>query len=143
MVLLHYFFFDKKKFREHVSKGKFLEHAKVLDNYYGTLRQTVMSTVNKGKNVIMDVDVQGAAQIKRKLKDGCVTVFIVPPSFEVLEKRLKGRKTESKKSIAKRLSLGKKEMKDRKKYDYIIVNDKVKDAVKYLECIVDLEKSEK
>ncbi|HDT14664.1 MAG TPA: guanylate kinase, partial [Firmicutes bacterium] len=118
-----YIFYDKKEFLKEVKKAGFLEYAKVLDNYYGTLKSTVEKTLKKGKNVIMDVDVQGAKQLKKKLKNDCVTIFILPPSFAELSKRLKNRKTEDKKSIAGRIALGRKEWKERKKYDYTIIND--------------------
>jgi len=139
----HYHFFTKEKFRDYIKKGKFLEYARVLDNYYGTLKETVISSINKGKNVIMDVDVQGGRSIKKRLKNDAITVFIIPPSLKELEKRLKGRKTESPQAIRKRLELGKKELKERKKYDYIVVNDTVEEAVKHLDLIVRLETEEK
>ncbi len=135
----HYYFFTKEKFREYVKKGRFLEYAPVLDNYYGTLKSTVIKSTVAGKNVIMDIDVQGARQIKAKMKD-CVTVFIIPPSFRVLEKRLKGRKTETAENIRKRLNLAKKELKERGKYDYIIMNQDLKEATGYLEAIYALER---
>ncbi len=139
----HYHFFTVEKFKDFIKRGKFLEYARVLDNYYGTLKETVISSIKKGKNVIMDVDVQGGRRIKRFLKNDAVTIFIIPPSVDELEKRLKGRKTESPEAIKKRLELGKKELKERKKYDYIIINDTVDEAVKYLDLIVRLETEEK
>jgi guanylate kinase len=133
-----YYFFTKDKFRQYVKKGKFLEYAPVLDNYYGTLRETVVKSVNAGRNVIMDIDVQGARKIKLKLKD-CVTIFIIPPSYEVLRSRLMGRRTETAENVRKRLTLAKKELKERQKYDYIIINKDLSEARDYLECIYALE----
>ncbi|MCE5299363.1 MAG: guanylate kinase [Spirochaetia bacterium] len=134
-----YFFFTKEKFRQFIKKGRFLEYAPVLDNYYGTLKQTVKSNINKGKNVIMDIDVQGAKKIKKEMPEA-VTIFIIPPSFRVLSERLKNRKTESEKAVAQRLKLAKKELKERLKYDYIIINKELTEAKGFLECIYSLEK---
>ncbi|MFP4466091.1 MAG: guanylate kinase [Candidatus Goldiibacteriota bacterium] len=138
-----YFFCSREDFLRDIKKGGFLEYAKVLGNYYGTLRSSVESALKRGKSVIMDVDVQGARQLKKKLKGDCVTVFILPPSFSELSKRLRNRKTEDKKSIEKRLALGKKEMKERKKYDYAVINDNVKKAADYMDSIYRLEKEER
>lgn len=134
----HYYFFSKKKFKEFIKNGKFLEHASVLDNFYGTLRKTVLNTVRAGKNVIMDIDVQGAKKIKSKLND-CVTIFILPPSLTELARRLKNRKTDAPEAVSKRLALAKKELKERSKYDYIIVNEDLDTATCLLECIYKLE----
>jgi len=139
----HYFFYTADKFKSLIKKGEFLEYARVLDNYYGTPKGPVIKNTDEGRNVIMDVDIQGAANLKKKLKDKCVTIFIIPPSFAELESRLKNRKTESEEDMKKRLELGKKEMMERKKYDYIIMNDSVENAVKYLDYIVNLEIQEK
>jgi guanylate kinase len=133
-----YYFFTKEKFRDYVKKGRFLEHATILDNYYGTLRETVLKTVNSGRNVIMDIDVQGAGKITKKVD--CITIFIVPPSFKELSRRLLNRRTESVDAVKNRLALAKKELKERSKYDYIIVNDKLADATGYLDNIYALER---
>jgi len=133
-----YFFMTKEKFRENIKKGRFLEYARVLDNYYGTLKETVRKNTKKGKNVIMDIDIQGARKIRRKEKD-CITIFIIPPTFRELEKRLKKRRTESKNNMKKRLDLAKRELKERKKYNYIVVNKELKEATYFLECIYRLE----
>jgi guanylate kinase len=138
----HYYFHTVKQFRDLIKRGEFLEHAKILENYYGTPKEPVIRTTKTGKNVIMDVDIQGAKSLKKKIKD-CVTIFIIPPSFEELENRLKNRRTDSAESIRKRLELGKKELKERKKYDYILINDSVENAVKNLGYIVNLEIKEK
>jgi guanylate kinase len=133
-----YFFYTKDKFREHIKKGSFLEYAGVLSNYYGTLKKTVISAINKGKNVIMDIDVQGAAKIRRKMRDKCVTIFIVPSSsrsLAELRKRLLNRRTETKQDVQKRLALAKKELKEKDKYDYIVVNKDLAKAVKDIETI--------
>ncbi len=134
-----YFFYTKEKFLSGINKGLFLEHAKVVGNYYGTLKSTVMGILKKGKNVIMDVDVQGAENIKKALKNKAVTIFIMPPSFEELKKRLYNRKTDARDVIARRLKLAKKELKARSKYDYIVINKDVAEAGAFLDCILKLE----
>jgi guanylate kinase len=137
-----YFFYTREKFRAHIAKGSFLEYARVLSNYYGTLKKTVISAINKGKNVIMDIDVQGASKIRRKMKDKCVTIFIVPSSkhsLAELKKRLINRSTETKRDVQKRLNLAKKELKEKGKYDYIVVNKDLGKAVRNIEEIYSKE----
>lgn len=134
-----YFFYTKERFLSGIRKGLFLEHAKVVGNYYGTLKSTVRSILKRGKNVIMDVDVQGAANIKKALKNKAVTVFIMPPSFEELQHRLYNRKTDAPDVIERRLKLAKKELKARSKYDYIVINKDVAEAGAFLDCILKLE----
>ncbi len=134
-----YFFYEKNKFILDMKKNKFIEYAKILDNFYGTPKGPIFNNINKGKNVIMDIDVQGARKIKEKLKN-CVTIFIMPPDFDELENRLRKRKTDSEKSIQKRLKLAKKELKERKNYDYIIINNDIEETVNIIENIVKLEK---
>lgn len=130
-----YYFFTKEKFRAYIKKGRFLEYARVLSNFYGTLKNKVVSALNKGKNVIMDIDVQGAAKIRGIMKGRCVTIFLAAPSIKTLEKRLKNRKTDSGKSIENRLKLAKKELKEKGKYDYIVVNKELGKAVSDIEVI--------
>ena len=134
-----YYFFTKDKFKEYIQAGKFLEYAPVLDNFYGTLKETVLGSVNAGKNVIMDIDVQGARKIKFKIRD-CVTIFILPPSFSELARRLKNRRTDSKEAVAKRLDLAKKELKEQGKYDYNIVNKDLNEVTGFFESIYALER---
>jgi guanylate kinase len=141
---IDYHFFSKNKFRQYIEEGRFLEYAKVLSNYYGTLKKTVLTAINKGKNVIMDIDVQGAGEIRRKMGDKCVTIFIVPAEkryMAELKKRLAHRRTESKKNIQRRLALAKKELKERGKYDYIVVNRDLIEAARDIEAIYRLERS--
>jgi guanylate kinase len=114
-----YYFISMEKFKEHIRKGMFLEYARILDNYYGTLKATVLKSINKGLNVIMDIDVQGAAKISSKVND-CIKIFLKPPSLKELKNRLLKRKTETKKEMISRINLAKKELKEQKKYDYKI-----------------------
>jgi len=134
-----YYFYTKEKFKELIKKDMFLEYAKILGNFYGTPKKPIFDAINKGKNVIMDIDIQGVKKIRKKLKF-YVTIFIIPPSFKELEKRLNKRKTDSKKSINERLKLAKKELKERNSYDYIIVNKNIKETVNMLEYVVKFEK---
>jgi guanylate kinase len=132
-----YYFFTREKFKNYIKQGRFLEYATVLENYYGTLAETVLKSVNSGRNVIMDIDVQGAGKIRKKVD--CITIFIVPPSFKELSRRLSNRRTESKEAVKKRLALAKKELKERSKYDYIIVNSFLAEATGYLDSIYAME----
>ncbi len=134
-----YFFISREKFRQYIKNGKFLEYAKVLDNYYGTLKYIVLRSINKGLNVIMDVDVQGAVKIRKKIPD-CITIFLRPPSLKELKKRLFKRKTETEEEAKRRINLAKKELKEQKKYDYILTNKNVSDVVRTLEAIYKYEK---
>lgn len=134
-----YYFYSKEKFMCGIKNRLFLEHAKVVGNYYGTLKSTVTGILKKGKNVIMDVDVQGAGNIKKAMKNKAVTIFIMPPSFEELQKRLYSRKTDTADVISRRLKLAKKELKARVKYDYIVINKDVAEAAAFLDCILKLE----
>lgn len=136
---IDYHFITKEKFKEYIRKGKFLEYVKILDNYYGTLKTTVLKSIKKGLNVIMDIDVHGAAKIKSQIDD-CITIFLRPPSLKELKNRLFNRKTESKEEAIKRVNLAKKELKEQKKYDYIITNKNINDVVKMLEAIYGYEK---
>ncbi len=138
----HYYFFSKEKFLEYIKKGKFIEYAKIINEYYGTLKETVKSSTASGRNLIMDIDVQGAKKIKKQIKK-CVTVFMMPPSFEELTDRLTKRKTDSPEAVKKRLALAKKEMKQSGKYDFVIVNRDIDETVGLLEAILKLTKFKK
>lgn len=137
---VNYYFYSKAKFRDLARKGMFLEYARVLDNYYGTPASKVQKALIAGKHVIMDIDIQGAAKIRSKTRD-CVTIFIIPPTVAELAKRLKKRKTETRDAIKKRLALARKELKERSKYDYIVINKDLKKAVSQIESILELENS--
>ncbi len=127
-----YYFLSKKEFKERIKNGEFLEHAKVHGNYYGTLEDTVLFAMEEGKHVLLDIDVQGAAQIRGSLarldprhliRRGFIDIFIEPPSMEELERRLRGRGTDSDAVIQKRLKNARKEMEQADRYAYRIVND--------------------
>ena len=136
-----YFFIDKDVFLTMEQQGLFLEWAEVHGNLYGTSRSTVQAASEQGLDIILDIDVQGARQVKEKLKDKGVFIFITPPSLEELARRLSGRSTEAEAIIATRLANAKEEMKSIDDYDYVIVNDRVEQAVEILKSIIIAERS--
>ena len=134
-----YFFFSKEEFEALRDQDGFLEWAQVYDNYYGTPRAFVEEVLASGKDCILEIDPQGALQV-RKATDEAVLVFIAPPSLEELRNRLTGRGTESAEEVEKRLSCAESELAYRDKYDYIIVNDDVETAAAKMEAILLAEK---
>lgn len=134
----NYFFVDEKKFNSMVEKGEFLEYAHVHNNRYGTPKKFVMNNVEKGEIVLLEIDVQGALQVK-KVYPEAVFIFILPPSMEELRKRITKRGTETKKDIDIRLKNALKELEFVDEYDYFVINDKVADAVDNIEAIITAE----
>lgn len=132
---VNYFFRTQEEFKELLEAGAFLEYAKVYDNYYGTPKDYVMELINEGKNVILEIDIQGAMQVKDRFSTG-VFIYIVPPSLEVLSQRILGRGTDSREVIDKRLSLASSELALAHRYDYIVVNDELEDAVEKVRAIL-------
>jgi len=141
----HYFFLSKREFKERIKNGEFLEHAKVHGNFYGTLEDTVLYAMEEGNHVLLDIDVQGAAQIRESLvrldprnpvRRGFTDIFISPPSMEELEDRLRGRGTDEEKVIQKRLDNAKAEMKFATKYSFQIVNDDLEKAYHELKTVI-------
>jgi guanylate kinase len=132
---VHYTFVSEKKFKTMINKGEFAEWAVVHGNLYGTSIKRLIELNRKGYDIILDIDTQGARQMKRRFKDA-VYIFVLPPSMKVLEKRLKSRMSESVHEIRKRLEKAKEEILNYKNYDYVIINDRLKKAVKELESIV-------
>tara|TARA_B100000161_G_scaffold257004_1_gene220573 strand:+ start:153 stop:776 length:624 start_codon:yes stop_codon:yes gene_type:complete len=119
-----YFFISKNNFKKLIKKGEFLEHAKVFDNYYGSSKKLVYEKINKGKNIIFDIDWQGTRQIKnKKLKYNLLTIFILPPSKSELLKRLIKREKKNMKTVKRRMKEFKKDLLKWKEYDYVIIND--------------------
>ena len=118
----HYFFVSHEVFIENIEKNNFLEYASVFDNYYGTPRDIVLKRLEKGRNVILDIDVQGGLQVKAAMPEA-VLIFILPPSLAELRARLEGRGTETPEKIEKRLAKAVNEIKFIGEYDYYIVND--------------------
>lgn len=128
----NYFFLSKDEFRACIDRGEFLEWAEFSGNMYGTKRPYVDEKLAQGKNLILEIDTQGALKVKEVMPDAKL-IFILPPSFEELEARLRGRHTETEEAIQKRLESTKMEMENSKLFDYQIVNDELEKAVIRLE----------
>ncbi len=142
---VHYYFLAKKEFKERVKNGEFLEYAKVHGNFYGTLEDTVLYAMEEGRHVLLDIDVQGARQIRESLvrldprhpiRRGFTDIFISPPSLEELERRLRGRGTDEEGVIRKRLANAEKEMACAPEYSFQIVNDDLEKAYRDLKTVV-------
>ena len=132
---VHYYFIDKERFQAMIEEGDFLEYAQVFDNFYGTPMSKVEEKRSAGYDVILEIDVQGALQVKKKAEDAKL-IFILPPSFEVLRKRLTGRNTETPEQVEKRLAKAEKEMSLKDRYDYSVVNDDLDTAVEEVYDII-------
>ncbi|MCF6461014.1 guanylate kinase [Clostridium sp. Cult3] len=135
---INYFFIDEERFQSMVSGGEFLEYAYVHNNYYGTPRKFVLDNIEKGEIVLLEIDVQGALQVKKAYPEA-VFIFILPPSMDELKNRITKRGTESQKDIDIRLKNAFEELKFVDEYDYFVINDKVKSAVESIEAIVTAE----
>ena len=134
-----YFFFTKEEFEDLRDKNGFLEWAQVYDNYYGTPRAFVEEVLASGRDCILEIDPQGALQV-RKATDEAVLVFIAPPSLEELRSRLTGRGTEAPEEVEKRLSCAEAELAYSNQYDYLIVNDEVEKAADKMKAILMAER---
>lgn len=135
----HYYFISREEFQGMIDSGSMLEYAEYVGNLYGTPRGPIEQWLEEGHDVVLEIEVQGGAQIK-KILPGCVSIFITPPSLEVLEKRLRGRGTEEEETILKRLDTAKKELAQAGNYDYVVVNDRLEDAVDDMQAILRSEK---
>lgn len=131
----HYYFRTKDEFQEMIAKNQLIEWAEYVGNYYGTPREYVESYLNQGKDVLLEIEMQGGMLIKEQYPDALL-LFVAPPSAKVLQQRLSGRGTESKDEIKKRLSRAVEEVKYMKDYDYILINDVLEESVeKVNQCI--------
>ena len=130
-----YFFITTEEFEKLIAEDGLIEHAKYVNNYYGTPRKYVEEKLSQGIDVILEIEIQGALQIKEQYKDA-VLLFVMPPSAKVLEKRLRGRGTETDEVIAKRLARAKEEAVGIEKYDYIVVNDDLDECVEKVHEII-------
>jgi guanylate kinase len=130
-----YFFVSRAQFEEMIRNNDFLEYANVFGNYYGTARRFLKMAEEQGNDLLLDIDVQGAAQIKSKLPDA-VSIFILPPNRSELEQRLRGRSQDSETVIQRRLYEASREIENYEKYDYILVNDRLADSVEALQAIL-------
>lgn len=138
-----YFFISKEEFKKKIDEGCFLEYAIYCDNFYGTPKKAVEEMLNEGHNVFLEIEVQGGAQIKKCYEKDCISIFIMPPSMEELERRLRGRQTEKEEVIAKRLNIALTEISYADKYDYIVTNNEVNQATNDILNIIKKEKAER
>lgn len=137
-----YFFVDKKEFFKKIKEYKFLEWAKFAKNYYGTEREYVIDNLKKGNNVLLEIETNGAKQIMKKIdRSSFVSIFITPPNFDELRRRLIDRSTEEEKIIRKRMIAAKREIKLSKLYDYVVINDKLEETIKEVEKIIIAEQN--
>ncbi|GAB6181077.1 guanylate kinase [Desulfotomaculum defluvii] len=136
---VNYFFVKKETFEKMIADNKLLEYAKVYDNYYGTPKHFVDDKLSNGQDVILEIDIQGALQIKEKYPKG-VLIFVVPPGLSLLKERLIKRGTDPEESINKRLKCVCDELSNTKRYDYLIVNDTVDESIEQVESIIKAEK---
>lgn len=132
-----YYFLDDKTFRKHIIDGDFVEYCEVYPGrYYGTLKSEISEKCKKGSNVLLDIDVEGALNIKRVYNDQVLTIFIMPPSLEALRERLTLRGTDDPDKIEQRLSRASYEIEQSSKYDCIVINDSLEIAVKEIETLL-------
>jgi guanylate kinase len=140
-----YYFLDAGSFLKRVQAGNFLEHATVYGNSYGTLKSEVLGKLRQGKDVLLNVDVQGAATIRERaeedpeLKRALVTVFLTPPSLSVLEARLRKRGADSDAAIQKRLSVARQEIAQWKNFDYLLISTSIKEDLRRIQSIIEAE----
>ena len=132
---MHYHFIDVDRFQKLIDEDAFLEYAEYVGNFYGTPKKFVDEAMEQGKDVVLDIEVQGALQVHTKRPD-TIRIFIAPPSWEELERRLVGRGTDSRDKINKRLVRAKVEFQTANTYDYFVINDTVEQAVREINAIM-------
>lgn len=135
----HYYFMKTDEFEELIKNDQLLEWAEVYGNYYGTLREFVKKHLEKGEDVLLEIDIQGALQVKQKFPEA-VLVFIAPPSKSVLKSRLVSRCTDTQEEIEKRLNCAVDEMKLAAQYDFIVINDDITKALENVQTVIEAEK---
>ena len=133
-----YYFLSNQAFKEKKDSGQLVEYAEVHGHWYGTPKSSIEKHLREGKDILFDIDVQGGMQIK-KIYPGAVLVFIAPPSIQILESRLRERRQDDEATIQRRLKAAVKEIDQSKNYDYLIVNEKVEQAVNQLRAIIQAE----
>jgi len=130
-----YFFVSREQFEEMIGPDDFLEYADVFGNYYGTAKSVLHQAEERGKDLLLDIDVQGAEQIKRKLPSA-LSIFIMPPDRKILESRLRKRSLDAEDVIQRRLVTASREIENYEKYDYILVNDRLEESVEALRAVL-------
>ncbi len=135
---VHYHFLTRERFQEWIDAGDFLEHAQFVGNFYGTPRRYVDEAMDQGRDVLLDIEIQGAEQIHQKRPEA-VRIYIAPPSWEELERRLTGRGTEDAEKVRSRLARGREEFAAARDFDYLVINDTVDHAVAEIRAIMTAE----
>lgn len=136
---VHYFFRSREEAEEMIARGALLEYAEYNGHYYGTPEQPILHWLEQGKNVLLEIEVQGAEQVMDRRPD-LISIFIAPPSMEELEGRLRGRGTETEEAVAGRLKAARQELSRAFRYDYVVLNDEVETAVNRVQAILDAER---
>ena len=124
---VHYYFIDKTEFEGKIEAGEMLEYAQYVGNYYGTPKKPVEDALAAGRNIVLDIEVKGALQVKEKMPEA-VMIYILPPDYETLLSRIRGRGTETEEVIQKRMNEARNEIRTFPKYDYVVINDTVEKA---------------
>ncbi|MGH2331005.1 guanylate kinase [Thermoanaerobacter mathranii] len=135
----NYFFKTEEEFEKMIENDSFLEWAKVYDHYYGTPKDFVLKNLDEGNDVVLEIDIQGALKIKEKFPEG-IFIFILPPSMEELKNRIKKRGTETEEEIIKRFKSAYEELNYVSRYNYVVINDSIEEAVKKIRAIIIAEK---
>lgn len=135
-----YYFKNVTEFNTMIDNGELLEHAKVFDNYYGTPRAPVETALAAGRDVIFDIDWQGTQQLSEMARDDLVTVFILPPSWKELERRLRSRAQDSEEEIQRRMGKATDEMTHYLEYDYVLINNDIETTIEQAQMILDAER---
>ena len=138
-----YYFMDQATFQHYIDKDKFLEHAKVFDNYYGTLKEPVLESLQNGYDVLFDVDWQGAQVLTHHWRSDLVKLFILPPSFQELERRLYNRNQDPKIIVDKRMAKAAGEISHWAEYDYVLINNSIEECVQQVYAILTAERYKK
>jgi len=136
---VHYFFKTREQFEAMIEEHRLVEWVEYCGNYYGTPKEYVTQELEKGRNIILEIEVEGSMKIKEMFRDS-VLCFIVPPSFEELERRLRGRKTEDEEAIKRRLERALEEFKYIPQYDYVVLNDSIDEAARRIVSIIRAER---
>ena len=134
-----YYFLSVAEFKNWIADGKFLEHAEVYGNFYGTPLNKIEERLNRGEDILLEIDVQGALNVKRKCPEG-VYIFLLPPSLEELKRRIEGRGTETPESLSRRMKNALAEINVGLEYDYVVVNDSIENAVEKIKAILTAER---
>ena len=135
---MSYHFVTREEFQARINRGEFLEYAEYVGNYYGTSMRVIREKLEQGIDVILEIEIQGAAKVREKMPEA-VSLFLVPPSFEELSRRLRNRGTDSEEKIQQRLEAARREVREIEQYDYIVLNDTVDRAVEEILAILTAE----